>query len=115
MKPGSITSALIAVVGLAIAALSASLLGVGVWGLAILAVSLVIAISPYVDVLMPLAKGMAAFFAVIAVLAILLGLLAATTGGTFRLPADQALLLFLFGVYAILCIVFSRTKHIEMD
>ncbi|MEM7405623.1 MAG: hypothetical protein AAF458_10045 [Pseudomonadota bacterium] len=109
MKPGAISSALFAAAGLTFAVLSAELLGVGLFGLGAVFVSVLIAVSPYVPVLLPFAKVVAALVGVLAILCAVLALLAATIGGSFRLPGAQALLVLLLGVVAVLGFVFART------
>lgn len=108
MKPGAVSSILFALTGIAVAVLSGTMMGPGFWSMAIIGVSVLVALSPYIPALLQLAAGLAVFSAVLSFLAVALGLLAATTGGSFRLPADQGLLLFSFFLLAVFGLIFAR-------
>ncbi len=110
MKPGSISAFLLAVTGVAVFAVSRDIMGTGFWGAAILGFSALVAASPYVPVLLLVARPIAALASILSILAVLLGLLAATTGGSFRLPSDQSLLLALLFFLAVFGLIFARTK-----
>ena len=105
MKPGSITTVVFALGCAAIAWQSAQILGTGFWGWAILATGVFIAAGPYYRRIRGLARVIALVLSIIAFLAVALGLLAATIGGSFNLPDDQALLLLTFGIVGILGVV----------
>jgi len=108
MKPGSISTALYALACLASAALSAQILGPGMWGGVFLCAGLFVGASPYFPVIRQPAKSIALLSAILAFLAVALGLLAATTGGSFRLPTDQAFLLTMIGAIGVFGIVVHR-------
>jgi hypothetical protein len=80
------------------------------WGLIILAAVVLVGISLYVTAVNAQGRVLALLLAVVAAGAVTLGLLAATIGGNFGLPDDQALLLGLFAVIAVSGFVLSRTK-----
>ena len=109
MKPGAITSALFALTALGVTLVSGSMMELGFWSMAIIGVAVIVAASPYLPVLMPIAKGLAVLAGVLSVLAVVFGLLAATTGGSFRLPSDQGLLLFLLFIFGALGFTFGKT------
>ncbi|NKB97289.1 MAG: hypothetical protein GKR90_02145 [Pseudomonadales bacterium] len=111
LKPGSVTSAGFVISGLFAFILSADLLGTGLWGFAIVGVSTLVGIAPYLPIVLPIARGLATLAAVLAIIAVVLGLLAATTGGSFKLPGDQGLLLFLLFLLAVFGILFGRSKN----
>lgn len=115
MRAGSITSAVYALASIATAVLSAQILGTGIWAWLILAVGLVVGASPYYSLLLGAARGLALISAILTFLAIPLGLLAATTGGSFRLPSDQALLLFLLGLIGVFGIAFFRITASKVE
>ncbi len=108
MKPGSLSSALYALSCLAAAGLSAQILGPGMWGAIFLGAGLFVGASPYYPPLQQPAGAIALISAILAFLAVALGLLAASTGGSFRLPADQALLLTLIGAIGVFGIAVHR-------
>lgn len=109
MKAGAISTAVFALGCAAITWQSAAILGTGFWGWLILGVGVIVGVSPYFRYLRELGRVMALLMSGVAFLAILLGLLAATVGGSFNLPANQAALLFSFGTVGILGFVVSKT------
>jgi len=115
MKPGSISTALLAIACLVAAALSASILGPGMWAVALTVAGLAFAASPYVPSIQPAVRAVALVGGVLALLAVALGLLAATTGGSFRLPDDQAALLAALAAVGILGIVVNKSLGISGD
>lgn len=115
MKPGSISTALLAIACFATAALSASILEPGMWGAALIIAGLIFAASPYVPAIQPAVCAIALFAGILALLAVALGLLAATTGGSFRLPDDQAALLAALAVVGILGIVVNKSLGVSGD
>ena len=113
MKPGSISSAIFGLACVATMWQSAQILGTGLWGWAFLAVGCFVAVGPYVAALRGPARAVALVFGILAFLAVALGLLAATIGGSFRLPDDQALLLVTFCVVGVFGIVVFKVLRSE--
>ncbi len=109
MKPGAISSALLALACFASAVLSAGILGPGMWAAMLVAAGLLFAASPYVPAVQPAARTLSMLGGILALVAVGLVLLAATTGGSFRLPGDQAALLAVLGAGGILGIVVNKT------
>jgi hypothetical protein len=83
------------------AAVSHSLMGAGMWFWIIIGMGGFVAVSQYMPQLQDLGAGCAAILSVISVAAVMLGLVAATIGGSFRLQGQEALLLFLFFLIAV--------------
>jgi hypothetical protein len=110
MKPGAIISAVFALACACTSVLSASILGLGVWGWLTIFGGLFVGVSPYISSIQAAGRAIALVMAILSLLAVALGLLAATVGGSFRLPSDQALLFALFGMIGISSIVYSRSK-----
>lgn len=115
MKPGSISTALLAIACFAAAALSARILGLGIWGVALMAAGLGFAASPYVPAIQPAARSLALSGGVVALVAVGLGLLAATTGGSFRLPDEQAALLAALTAVGIFGIIANKALGASSD
>ena len=113
MRPGALSSALFVVASVLIVWLSSSLLGIGLWSLLMLGVSVPVGAAPYHHAIFPVAKALAMIAGIISLLAVALLLLAATTGGSFRLPDDQTLLAALLVFYGIVGLAFSRSKVIR--
>lgn len=108
MKRGAFSSILFALACLVTTVLSARILGEGMWGTVIAVAGMVVAISPHVELIRGLGRAIALIAAILAFLAVALGLLAATTGRSFRLPADQAWLLIAIGSLGVFGIAVSR-------
>lgn len=83
------------------ATLSSQMLGVGLWFWVILGSGVIAVSSTLYPALLPLAVIAGGCLGLISVVAIVLGLLAATIGGSFNMDGQSALLLLLFGVIAI--------------
>ena len=98
-------------------ALSFSMMGAGVWFWIIIGVGLFVAVSQYSTVLRGAGAGLATLLSVISICAVLLGLVAATIGGSFRLETNEAFLLLLFFVIAVLgfCLGRSFKNSIKND
>ena len=92
-----LSSMLFILCALATAWVSATMMETGFWSMLILAGAAFVALGLFAPVVQPLVRVFAGLCATIAVMAVLLGLLAATTGGSFRLPQDVAMLLFCMG------------------
>lgn len=82
-------------------------MGVGMWFWVILAAGLLVAACQWIPRLQSLAAGVAFSLSIISILAVLLGLLASTIGGSFNIDSSSAFLLFLFFIIAVLGFVLS--------
>lgn len=80
---------------------SASLMGAGLWFWVIVASGGLVIISCHIKSLELVGAFIAGLLAVISICAVLLGLIAATIGGSFRLEQPEAMLLFLFFCIAV--------------
>ncbi len=85
------------------------------WGWLMVLGGLFVGVSPHIPLLATAGRAVAFLAGVLGVLAVALGLLAATTGGSFRLPVDQALLLVLIAVAGVTGITYSRSKPTPRD
>lgn len=110
---GSFSSALFGITCIAAFGLGTYIFGPGMWGWIFLALGVFVAASPYLPRIQPAARGIALTAAVIALLGVVLGLLASTIGGSFRLPGEQALLLFLMSLIGVFGIAYSRARSRE--
>ncbi|WP_421863549.1 hypothetical protein [Motiliproteus sp.] len=97
----TISSLLFSLACFATATLSAQMMGAGLWFWIIITAGLVVGASLFSSPLTKPAVALAGCLSVISVGAILLGLVAATIGGSFNMDGDSALLLSLFAVIAI--------------
>ncbi len=98
---------LFAIACIATAAVSNSMMGAGLWFWIIIATGFIVAISQFFPLLRGIGSGLAFILSVFSLIAILLGLLAATIGGSFNMDSSTALLLFLFLVIAVLGFIVS--------
>jgi len=100
---------------LATALQSNSLLGAGLWFWVILSSGFFVAVSAFQPKLASIGAAIAALLVIISVGAILLGLVAATAGGFFRLATAEALLLFLFGTMAFfgVMVIYANKRRIK--
>ena len=89
---------------------SATILGVGLWFWIIAATGLFVVASQFVPVLRGVGSAAALLLAVISVLAVVLTLLAATIGGTFKLDNREAVLVFGFFVIAVSGFLLARVN-----
>lgn len=96
-----------AIACIATSAVSNSMMGAGLWFWVIIATGLVVAVSQFFPMLRGVGSGLALMLATLSVCAVLLGLLAATIGGSFNMDGSAAFLLFLFFVIAVLGFVLS--------
>ena len=115
MKKGIPSAVFLAGVTAGIAVVSINLLGAGPWALALAAFALLVILSPFVPALYSLSRPIAVIGAVLSLLAVLLGLLAATTGGSFRLPGEQKLFLLLLLIFSVSGWLFGRGKGSKRD
>jgi hypothetical protein len=79
------------------------------WGLLICAAALVVVLSTFYKPLQPVARGIGATAAILSGIAIALGLLAGTIGGSFRMSPESATLLTCLGLLCIFGIVLSKS------
>jgi hypothetical protein len=86
----------------ATATVSNSIMGAGIWFWVIIATGAFVGVSQFIPSLQGAGAGLAGLLAILSICAVLLGLLAATVGGSFRLNESEALLLFLFFIIAVL-------------
>jgi len=77
-------------------------MGAGAWFWGIIVVGCLVAISQFYPRLRPVGSGLALLLGIISICAILLGMLAATIGGSFKMDDSFALLMFLFFNIAVL-------------
>lgn len=85
----------------AASAISSSILGIGIWFWIIITAGVFVGASQFVPVLRNPGGRIASRLGIIAVLAVGLTLLAATTGGSFELGGSEALLVFAFFMIAV--------------
>lgn len=99
----------------ATSAQSNSIMGAGTWFWLIIAIGAFVVLSQFVPKLAGAGAGIALLLAIISICAVLLGLVAATIGGSFRLENAEALLLFLFVLIAVfgftLAILHKKSLH----
>tara|TARA_B110000858_G_scaffold198436_1_gene264957 strand:- start:2909 stop:3271 length:363 start_codon:yes stop_codon:yes gene_type:complete len=105
---------LFAITCFATSALSSSIMGAGLWFWVIIASGLIVAVCQWFPMLQSLAAGVALLLSTLSILAVLLGLLASTIGGSFNIDGSSALLLFLFFVIAVLGFVISSLYRRSM-
>lgn len=89
---------------------SANILGPGMWFWVISATGVFVAISQFLPTLRGLGNIAAFLLALISVFAVVLTLLAATIGGSFRLGDKETLLVFGFFMIAVLGFVLTRVN-----
>jgi hypothetical protein len=97
-----IVGILFAIACIATSAVSGSILGVGMWFWIIIAAGVFVAVSQFIPMLRGLGSVAALLLGVISVCAVMLTLLAATTGGSFKIDNNEALLVFTFFMIAVL-------------
>lgn len=102
---GKVFSLLFALACLSTSVVSARMMGAGLWFWVIMFIGVFVAVSqcmPNAPLMFRGAgAGLALLLSFVAIAAVLLGLLAATIGGSFSLGASEALLLFLFFLIAV--------------
>jgi cbb3-type cytochrome oxidase subunit 3 len=96
-----VISILFALFCFATATLSNSIMGAGMWFWVILLTGLFVAVSAYMPNLIIVGAFLAGLLTGVSICAVLLGLVAATIGGSFRLDGPEAMLLTLFFCIAI--------------
>jgi len=97
-----IIAILFAIACFATSAVSGNILGAGMWFWIIIATGVFVAVSQFIPVLRQFGSVAALLLGVISVLAVVLTLLAATIGGSFKLGNREALLVFTFLMIAVL-------------
>ena len=108
MKRGAVSTVVFSAACVSAAFLSFSVLGGGMWAYVLIAAGLLSVVSPYFTPIQPAVGSLAMVGGVLALVASLLGCLAATIGGSFRLPGDQALLLLLLAIIGVTGIVIGK-------
>lgn len=96
-----ITALFFAMICLATSMVSSRMLGIGLWFWVIIITGPLVAVSQFIPLLQNVGAFIASLLGVVSVFAVLLGLVAATIGGSFRLDDNEALLLFLFFMIAV--------------
>tara|TARA_R110001583_G_scaffold22377_5_gene83983 strand:+ start:16810 stop:17169 length:360 start_codon:yes stop_codon:yes gene_type:complete len=91
-----------AIVCISASAFSSSILGIGMWFWIIIGIGMFVGFSQFFPLLKRTGSGLAILSSVISLLTVLLGLLAATVGGSFNMDNQSAILLLLFFMIAIL-------------
>ena len=110
MQRGTISATTFALASIAAAVLSGRIVGTGMWGTLMVIGGAFVGLSPHVPVLKVSGRAVALLAGVLCALASGIGLLAATVGGGFRLPADQGLLLGLLILMAVTGIGYFRSR-----
>ena len=111
-----VTSVLFGALCIATALLSNSMMGAGPWFWIIIATGVLVASSSFIPALHVLGALLALLLSLVSICAVLLGLVAATIGGSFRLDGEEAILLFLFGliaIFGIAVVVLNRKRHLR--
>ena len=85
----------------ATAAQSSAIMGAGNWFWIIIVTGALVMLSQFIPKLAGAGSGIALLLSLISICAVLLGLVAATIGGSFKLDNNEALLLFSFALIAI--------------
>lgn len=100
---------------LATALQSNSILGAGMWFWIILLSGLFVAVSAHQPKIASIGAAFAAILVLISIGAVLLGLVAASAGGSFRLQSNEALLLFFFGLIIVfgVMVVYANKRRIK--
>ena len=102
----------------ATALISNSLLGAGMWFWIILLSGLFVGVSAYIPDLAMMGAFIAGLLALVSIGAVLLGLVAATIGGSFRLEGDEAMLLasfFCIALSGLILVVLCKRKSNRLD
>lgn len=86
----------------ATSAMSNSIMGAGFWFWVIIATGCIVAYSQFSPRLRGLGSGLALLLSFLSILTIVLAMVAATIGGSFKMDDSFGLLLFLFSVVAVL-------------
>ncbi|NNL99294.1 MAG: hypothetical protein HKO62_01000 [Gammaproteobacteria bacterium] len=90
---------------------SATLLGFGMWGWIILGAGVLVGISPHLPSMRANARAVALILVMLSCIALPLALLAAGTGGAFKLSTDEILLLLGFAMIAVSGIAVARATR----
>jgi hypothetical protein len=83
------------------------MMGAGLWFWVIISIGCITATCQFLPRCRGVGAGLALLLSIISVCAILLGMLAATIGGSFNMDGSSALLLFLFFLVAVLGFVLA--------
>lgn len=97
--------------------LSFQLFGEGMWFWVIIGVGLTTLIALFNDKVQPVAVVFSGLLALVSVGAVLLGLVAATIGGSFKMDSASAFLLFFFGLIAVFgsTMVYLNKKRLKKE
>ncbi len=95
--------------------LSYYVVGPGMWGKIIVLSGIFVGISQDYPAVKVAGKLVALLLGIVSLFAVLFGLVAATIGGSFKLNANEALLLFMFFMIASSGLIFSKTKKVNND
>ncbi len=90
---------------------SAVMVGTGLWGILILGAAFVVVLSAFYLPLQLFASGIAGLISALSAIAIALGLLAETIGGSFDISKEFGTLLGSFGLLFIAGLAVIRTRH----
>lgn len=93
---------LFAITCFATSALSSSMMGAGFWFWVIIASGFIVALCQFFPKFRSVGSGVALLLSILSILAVLLGLVASTIGGSFKIDNSTAFLLFLFFVISVL-------------
>ena len=91
----------------ATSAVSSSIMGAGMWFWLIIIVGSFVAVSQFYSKLRGAGAGLALSLSMLSVCAVVLGVLAATIGGSFRMDESTSLLMFLFCIVAVLGVLLA--------
>lgn len=83
------------------AAVSNEMMGAGLWFWVIVISGVVVSVSHFIPMFKAAGAGIALLLSFLSIIAVALGLIASTIGGSFRVGNDLALLLFLFFMIAV--------------
>jgi hypothetical protein len=103
---------------IATALISNSLLGAGMLFWIILSCGLFVGVSAYIPGLAMMGAFIAGLLALVSIGAVLLGLIAATIGGSFRLEGNEAMLLasfFCIALSGLILVVLCKRKSNRLD
>jgi len=98
--------------------ISGIILGVGMWFWIIIASGVFVSISQFLPIIRGVGAVMAGLMGIISIIAVLLGLLAATTGGSFDFDDEGFLLLLSFcfiAMFGFALVIFNKSLKLEAD
>jgi hypothetical protein len=112
-----IIAILFALTCFATSALSNSIMGAGMWFWVIIVAGAFVAVSQFYPLLRGAGAGLAMLLAAISFLAVLLGLLVATVGGSFKMDGSSAGLLVLFFISGVLGVTLGviHKRYVKLE